>query len=120
MPCEHTPRSWGQESYSPQRISAMNMSAHDVDDDASGYGGDVEGRSTRRAVEAGVLDHLGPVCSAERSNPGSQDVTINVRGCAIHRCVWIRPSTRRAAVRGGPAACCRGVIRRGNGFRGVR
>jgi hypothetical protein len=33
----------------------MNMSAHDVDDDAPGCGGDFEGRSTRRAVEAGIL-----------------------------------------------------------------
>ena len=46
---------FARESYSPQRISAMSMSVHDVADDAPGYGGDVEGRSTRRAVEPGGI-----------------------------------------------------------------
>jgi len=52
-----------------------------------GYGGNVEGRrSTRRALDAGILNHVGPVFSAGRSDPRRQDVTINVRRCAIiHR-----------------------------------
>jgi len=64
-----------------------------------GYGGNVEGRrSTRRALDAGILNHVGPVFSAGRSDPRRQDVTINVRRYAIHRCVWVRPPTHVSAV----------------------
>ena len=65
-------------------------------------------------------DHLGPVYSAGRSNPGSQDVTINVRRCAIHGGDWVRLPLHGSAIRARPAVGCRIVIRHGNGFRGVR
>ena len=80
----------------------MHLSAHDVDEGAR-VRWNVEGRrSTRRALDAGFLNHVGPVFSAGRSDPRPQDVTINVRRYAIHRCVWVRPPTRGSAVRAGP------------------
>ena len=68
-----------------------------------GYGGNVEGRrSTRRALDAGILNHVGPVFSAGRSDPRRQDVTINVRRCAIiHR--WSGFDLPRTLARSGPA-----------------
>jgi hypothetical protein len=70
-----------------------------VDEGARGTVENVEGRrSTHRALDAGILDHVGPVFSVGRSDPRRQDVTINVRRYAIHRCVWVRPPTHVSAV----------------------